>query len=102
MPQIQIEPKRIGIRDFQHNFSKHFMTAKVTPIVVTRFGEDQLIVANSESYEFIKKGNPKSKLTPDLKFFGLYKDRKGWKGKSSARIARDLRKAAWYGEKMPY
>jgi len=99
---LQTEPEKIGVRDFQHNFSKHYITAKHRPIVVTKYGKEQLVVADSETYRLVKKGKPKNKLTADMEFFGMYKNRKGWKGKSAARIARDLRKAAWYGTKTPY
>ena len=102
MSQTEMEPKRIGVREFQHNFSKYITAVKHRPVVVTKFGRDQLIVAASDVYELKKKPDSQKKLTSDLEFFGMYKNRRGWKDKPAARIARDLRRAAWYGQKMPY
>lgn len=99
---MEFEPRKVGIRDFQHNFADHYIQAKRRPIIVTKYGRDQLIVADVDTFELRKIGKPTSKLTSDMEFFGMYKNRKAWKNKSSARIAMDLRKAAWYGKKMPY
>ncbi len=95
MSQTEMEPKRIGVRDFQHNFSKYVTVAKHRPVVVTKFGKDQLIVAATDAYELKRKPSPQKKLTSDLEFFGMYKNRKDWKGKSSTQILRELRREAW-------
>jgi hypothetical protein len=31
-------------------------------------------------------------------FIGMNKNKKGWKGKSSVKIAQELREKAWYGK----
>ncbi len=102
MLQTQLEPKKIGVRDFQHNLSRHINSVKHRPLVVTKHGEDVLLVSDPDTSELKKKQPSKIKLTLDMPFFGMYKNRKGWKNKPTAQIARDLRKAAWYGTKMPY
>mgnify|MGYP001582913923 CR=1 FL=1 len=98
MLQTAIEPKRIAVRDFQHNFVKHSQFAKQEPIVVTKFGEDQFIFADFNTYDLKIKKPQQKYLTSNLKFFGMHKDREDWKGKSATQITEELRKAAWYGK----
>lgn len=44
----------------------------------------------------------KNCITPDLEFFGMYKNRKDWKGRSSVAIAEELRRSAWCGGKSDF
>ena len=98
MLQTELEPKKIGVRDFQHNLSRHINSVKHRPLVVTKHGEDVLLVSDPATSHLKREPKKKKLLTEDLKFFGMYKNRKDWKGKSSAQIARELRRVAWYGE----
>jgi len=85
---------RIGIRDFQHNLKKHLVSAKNKPVMLTKHRRDHFLVADADTYELKKRCLPK-RLSLDLEFFGMYKNRKDWKGKSSTQILKELRREAW-------
>lgn len=95
MLQMELEPKKVGIRDFQHNFASHYAVAKKRPLVITKYGKDQLVVADPDIYELKERKKPNNTITRDLEFFGMHKNRKDWKGKSTAQILAKLRRAAW-------
>lgn len=93
--------KTASVRDVQHNLSSYLDLAKNTPVIITKYGKETAVLVNPEKYEIKKKGTYKSMSAEDIMndgFIGMYKNKKDWKGKSTAEIVKDLRKRAWYGK----
>lgn len=92
--------RKVSVRELQHNLASYLELAKVTPISVTKHGKDEVIMINPKKFKITKAVSDK-KSKKDIRsygFFGMYKNRKDWRGKSTVEIAKALRKRAWYGE----
>ena len=92
--------RKISVRELQHNLSEYFELAKIAPISVTKHGKGEVVMLNLNKYKVIKKKSSKKdkRGIMSLGFFGMYKNRKDWKGKSTTEIAEDLRHRATYGK----
>ncbi|MBI4130829.1 type II toxin-antitoxin system Phd/YefM family antitoxin [Candidatus Roizmanbacteria bacterium] len=90
--------KQVNVRELQHNLTKYLELSKAHPVLVTKYGRNEVLLINPEEYEVIEKLKKKKDIMSS-QFIGMYKNRKDWKNKSSQKIARNLREKAWYGEK---
>ena len=92
--------RKISVRELQHNLAIYFELAKISPISITKHGKDEIIMINPKNFHLTKKAAPKKqkKDIMSLGFFGMYKNRQDWKGKSGVEIAEDLRYRATYGK----
>ena len=92
-----MEYTKVSSREFQHNFSKYISLSKTNPIVVTWHGRNEVMLIDPIKFDV----SIKLKKTKDImnsKFIGMYKNDKNLKGKTTAKIADNLRKVAWYGK----
>ena len=89
--------KETNMRDFQHKLSFYIELAKTFPITVTKHGKAVATLVNLDTHTFKKKSTQKTEDLTKSEFVGMHKNKKGWKNKSTAKIASELRNSAWYG-----
>jgi hypothetical protein len=92
--------RKVSVRELQHNLASYLELAKISPISITKHGKDEVVMINPKKFKITKAVSDKKpkKDIRSLGFFGMYKNRKGWKGKSAVEIAEDLRYRATYGK----
>ncbi|HLB51401.1 MAG TPA: hypothetical protein VJL30_00610 [Patescibacteria group bacterium] len=89
--------KKVTVRALQHNLAAYLEMAKADPIVVTKHGNDEVLMINPVKYHYTEKTN-KPYRVKDTKFVGMYKDREDWKGLSNSDVTNKLRNDSWYGK----
>ena len=92
-----MEYKKVSSREFQHNFSKYISLSRISPIILTLYGKDEVMLIDPMKFQINIKVN-KNKDIMNSKFIGMYKNDKKLKDKTSTQIADNLRKDPWYGK----
>jgi len=91
--------KKVPVRELQHHLSDYLEIAKVQPLLITRYGREEIILINSDQYNIskikVKKKNVGNLMTSQ--FIGMHSNKKQWRSKTSVEIANELRREAWYG-----
>lgn len=54
MSNITTTPARVSAAEFQNNFGRYADAARRTPVTVTRYGRDELVVLSVEEYERLR------------------------------------------------
>jgi len=90
--------RKVSVRQLQHNLSDFLELAKSTPLLITKYGKQEVLLVNPDQVKITKTARRTSKDILSSPFIGMNKNKRSWKGKSSAEIAEQLRKRAWYGQ----
>lgn len=95
-----MQQKTASVRELQHNLSSLMEMAKTTPVIITKHGREEILLLNPENFKLtpIKREKIKNADIMDSKFIGFHKGNKNYQNKSSAEIATNLRKQAFYGK----
>jgi len=90
--------QKVPVRDFQHNLSSYLQLARSKPLIVTKYGKDEVIVMNPK--QAVNQGSNTQSIDMQAieDFIGMHKNRKDWQGKTTQEIADELRHNAWYGK----
>lgn len=91
---------KVSVRELQHKLNSYLEIAKIKPLLITKYGRDEVVMLNPKQYKVVKnkvkKKNPVNIMSST--FIGMHKNRKDWENKSSVKIAQELREKAWYGK----
>ena len=93
------EIKKVSVRELQHNLADYLEIAKVQPLLITKYGREEILLINSDQYKISKTKVKKKKVGNIMtsQFIGMHRDKVDWRSKTAAEIVRELRKEAWYG-----